>query len=173
MYLREHRFKTNSLQRKQSPLDRHKVSMSNIWTQKVSYLCYESYAPAIHYCRCYSWCSLKSLRDFRDWVCEVCRYFSPFQAHWTLKGDGNAGGGVRWWSDKNCFRVKHQGWKGVVCAFGGSVASRRLCHTVPFSCLGLWVVVRAGVLREGAKVQRKPASSVRPRPPQAQNMDQP
>lgn len=51
--------------------------------------------------------------------------------------------------------------------------SRRLRHTVPFSCLGLWVVVRVGVLREGAKVQRKPASRVRPRPPQAQNMDQP
>lgn len=64
MYLREHHFKTNSLQRKQSPLDRHKVSMSNIWTKKKSYLCYESYAPAIRYCRCYSWCSWRSLWVF-------------------------------------------------------------------------------------------------------------
>lgn len=64
MYLREHHFKTNSLQRKQSPLDRHKVSMSNIWTKKKSYLCYESYAPAIRYCRCYSWCSWRSLWGF-------------------------------------------------------------------------------------------------------------
>jgi len=30
MYLGEHHFKTNSHQRKQSPLDRHKVNMSNI-----------------------------------------------------------------------------------------------------------------------------------------------
>ncbi len=95
----------------------------------------------------------------------------------SFSGTPNTEGGIEmlmvvWYGDqtKTVFRVKHQGWKGVVCAFGGS---RRLCHTVPFSCLGLWAVVRAGVLREGAKVQRKPASNVRPRPPQAQNMDQP
>lgn len=67
--------------------------------------------------------------------------------------------------------VTRHRFEGVVCAFSGQ--SLLSCHTVPFSCLGLWVVVRAGVLREGAKVHRKPASNVRPKPPQAQNMDQP
>ncbi len=43
--------------------------MSNIWTKKKSYLCYESYAPAIRYCRCYSWCSWRSLWDFFEIRC--------------------------------------------------------------------------------------------------------
>lgn len=51
MHLREHHFKTNSPQRKQSPLDRHKVSMSKIRTTKKKkkkvFLCYESDAPVV------------------------------------------------------------------------------------------------------------------------------
>lgn len=42
---------------------------------------------------------------------------------------------------QNCFRVKHQGWKGVVCAFGGSVASRRLRDVLSHSSILLpWLV---------------------------------
>lgn len=46
-------------------------------------------------------------------------------------------------------------------------------HTAPFSCLGFCTLLARGVLREGANVQRNPASKVSPRPPHAQNMDQP
>lgn len=55
-----------------------------------------------------------------------------------------------------------------------NIAPEVSAHTVPFSCLDLWTVVRAkGLLKEGASVHKKPASRVRPSPPQAQNMDQP
>lgn len=49
-----------------------------------------------------------------------------------------------------------------------------MCHTMPFSCRGLcMVVVICGLCKEGASVHRNPASSVKPRPPHALNMDQP
>lgn len=41
---------------------------------------------------------------------------------------------------QNCFRVKHQGWKGVVCAFGGSVALRRPMVLSHGSILLPWLV---------------------------------
>lgn len=42
---------------------------------------------------------------------------------------------------QNCFRVKHQGWKGVVCAFGGSVALRRHHDVLSHSSILLpWLV---------------------------------
>lgn len=47
------------------------------------------------------------------------------------------------------------------------------CHTQPFSCLGLCTTGVCGGYKDGARVHRKPASNVRPSPPQAQNMDQP
>lgn len=97
-------------------------------------------------------------------------YFAPFQARWTLEGGWRCQGRCTWWTNENS--LKHQCPEDGV-GWGGLCLPWVLRHTVPFSCLGLWVVVRVGVLREGAKVQRKPASRVRPRPPQAQNMDQP
>lgn len=89
--------------------------------------------------------------------------------HW--RGDGDVKGGVRGERTGTVLNINVRRVRAVPSV--GLLLSRRLRHTVPFSCLGLWVVVRVGVLREGAKVQRKPASRVRPRPPQAQNMDQP
>lgn len=56
---------------------------------------------------------------------------------------------------------------------GDAVSTNRVCHTQPFSCLGLWATGVCGGYRDGARVHRKPASNVRPSPPQAQNMDQP
>lgn len=38
--------------------------MSNIWTKKMSYLCYESHGPDVRYCECYVWCFWRSLGDF-------------------------------------------------------------------------------------------------------------
>lgn len=121
MYLREHHFKTISLQRKQSPLDHRKVSISKIKTKKKkSLICAIRAMPQSNVTVGVTQVSLSAFpevpRGFTRlgvWNLPLLCSFCHNSGTLNTEGDGDAEGVVRWWSDKNCFRVKHQDWKGV------------------------------------------------------------
>lgn len=76
VYLRQHHFKTNSLQRKQSPLDHHKFSMSDILTnKKMKRLTYNN----VRYCGV-TLCVPGGPSGIFKIRCDICCYFAPSQA---------------------------------------------------------------------------------------------